>query len=107
MGSDSGSSDDSSPKQLELLTTIVPNVSRIGLPGKSRHRDLFLCPEQCARRRPEGWPFSRTDRGAQLAGNRGCLPSRARMIIIETFARGCQPTHRPTPALAGIRIDTS
>jgi putative ABC transport system substrate-binding protein len=28
-----GSSDDSSPKQLELLTTIVPNVSRIGLLG--------------------------------------------------------------------------
>jgi hypothetical protein len=30
-----------------------------------------------------------------------------RWIIIETFARGCQPTHRPTPAPAGIRIDTS
>ena len=28
-----GSSDDSSPKQLELPTTIVPNVSRIGLLG--------------------------------------------------------------------------
>jgi putative ABC transport system substrate-binding protein len=28
-----GSSDDSSPKQVELLTTIVPNVSRIGLLG--------------------------------------------------------------------------
>jgi ABC-type uncharacterized transport system substrate-binding protein len=28
-----GSSDDSSPKQLELLTTIVPNASRIGLLG--------------------------------------------------------------------------
>jgi putative ABC transport system substrate-binding protein len=28
-----GSSDDSSPKQLELLTTIVPNVSRVGLLG--------------------------------------------------------------------------
>jgi putative tryptophan/tyrosine transport system substrate-binding protein len=28
-----GSSDDSSPKQLELLRTIVPNVSRIGLLG--------------------------------------------------------------------------
>ena len=26
-----------------------------------------------------------------------------RMIIIETFARGCHPTHQPTP----IRIDTS
>jgi len=28
-----GSSDDSSPKQLELLTTIVPNISHIGLLG--------------------------------------------------------------------------
>jgi putative tryptophan/tyrosine transport system substrate-binding protein len=28
-----GSSDDSSPKQLELLTTVVPNISRIGLLG--------------------------------------------------------------------------
>ena len=28
-----GSSDDSSPKQLELLTTIVPNISRVGLLG--------------------------------------------------------------------------
>jgi hypothetical protein len=30
-----------------------------------------------------------------------------RMIIIETFARGCQPKHQPTPAPAAIRIDTS
>ena len=30
-----------------------------------------------------------------------------RMIIIETFQRGCQPKHRPTPAPAVIRIDTS
>ena len=30
-----------------------------------------------------------------------------RMIIIETFARGCQPKHRPTPAPPIIRIDTS
>jgi hypothetical protein len=30
-----------------------------------------------------------------------------RMIIIETFERGCQPKHRPTPAPAVIRIDTS
>jgi hypothetical protein len=30
-----------------------------------------------------------------------------RMIIIESFARGCQPKHRPTPASAEIRIDTS
>jgi hypothetical protein len=30
-----------------------------------------------------------------------------RMIIIETFARGCEPKHRPTPAPQQIRIDTS
>jgi Putative transposase len=30
-----------------------------------------------------------------------------RMLIIETFARGCEPKHRPTPAPAAIRIDTS
>ena len=30
-----------------------------------------------------------------------------RMIIIETFERGCEPKHRPTPAPAAIRIDTS
>jgi hypothetical protein len=28
------------------------------------------------------------------------------MIIIETFARGCTPKHRATPAPAAIRIDT-
>jgi hypothetical protein len=30
-----------------------------------------------------------------------------RMRIIETFERGCQPRHRPTPPLIAIRIDTS
>jgi hypothetical protein len=30
-----------------------------------------------------------------------------RMIIIETFAAGCHPRHRPTTPLAIIRIDTS
>ena len=30
-----------------------------------------------------------------------------RMIIIETSARDCEPTHRPTPASVTTRIDTS
>jgi hypothetical protein len=30
-----------------------------------------------------------------------------RMIIIETFARGCSPRYQPTAAVAAIRIDTS
>ena len=38
---------------------------------------------------------------------RPCPCCGGRMIIIETFARNCQPKHRPTPAPAAIRIDTS
>ena len=38
---------------------------------------------------------------------RPCPCCGGRMFIIETFARGCEPKHRPTPAPATIRIDTS
>ncbi len=38
---------------------------------------------------------------------RPCPCCGGRIIIIETFARGCEPKHRPTPAPAPIRIDTS
>ena len=38
---------------------------------------------------------------------RPCRCCGGRMIIIETFARGCQPKHRPAPTTAAIRIDTS
>jgi Putative transposase/Transposase zinc-binding domain len=38
---------------------------------------------------------------------RPCPCCGGRMIIIETFARGCEPSHRPTHASQEIRIDTS
>jgi len=38
---------------------------------------------------------------------RPCPCCGGRMIIIETFARGCQPKHRASPVPAAIRIDTS
>ena len=38
---------------------------------------------------------------------RPCPCCGGRMIVIETFARGCEPKHRPTSAPATIRIDTS
>ena len=38
---------------------------------------------------------------------RPCPCCGGRMIIIETFSRGCQPKHRPTPVPIAIRIDTS
>ena len=37
---------------------------------------------------------------------RPCPCCGGRMIVIETFARGCQPKHQPPPP-AAIRIDTS
>ena len=37
---------------------------------------------------------------------RPCPCCGGRMIVIETFARGCEPKHRPTPP-AAIRVDTS
>ena len=36
-----------------------------------------------------------------------CPRCGGRMILIEVFARGCEPRHRPTPAPTPIRIDTS
>jgi hypothetical protein len=38
---------------------------------------------------------------------RPCPCCGGRMMIIETFARGCHPQHRPTPTPVAIRIDTS
>jgi hypothetical protein len=38
---------------------------------------------------------------------RPCPCCGGRMFIIETFARGCEPKHRPTPVPAAIGIDTS
>jgi hypothetical protein len=43
----------------------------------------------------------------QQASKHPCPCCGSRMIIIETFARGSQPKHQPTPATAAIRIDTS
>ena len=38
---------------------------------------------------------------------RPCPCCGGRMFVIEIFARGCTPRHRPTPRLPPIRIDTS
>ena len=43
----------------------------------------------------------------QQTSKHPCPCCGSRMIIIETFARGSQPKHQPTPAPAAIRTDTS
>ena len=46
-----------------------------------------------------------TDQSPKLAHPCPCCGGR--MIIIETFARGCSPSYRPAPPTLVIRIDTS
>ena len=54
-------------------------------------------------------PAKAEESDAQSVLPRPCPCCGGRMIIIETFARGCEPKHRPTsaPAPQQIRIDTS
>ena len=41
------------------------------------------------------------------SGVHPCPCCGGRMLIIETFERGCKPRHRPSPLPGIIRIDTS
>ena len=65
----------------------------------ARARELLALP---ARSEPPQAPIA--DEPCMLP--RPCPCCGGRMFIIETFARGCEPNHRPT-APAAIRIDTS
>jgi Putative transposase/Transposase zinc-binding domain len=47
------------------------------------------------------------DAAEQPALSRPCPCCGSPMLIIERFARGCQPRHRPAPSVLVIRIDTS
>jgi Putative transposase/Transposase zinc-binding domain len=66
----------------------------------ARARELLALP---ARSEPPQAPIA--DEPCMLP--RPCPGCGGRMFIIETFARGCEPKHRSTPAPAAIRIDTS
>jgi hypothetical protein len=48
-----------------------------------------------------------TDASEPQTPKHPCPCCGGRMIIIETFQRGCSPQHRPTASVPAIRIDTS
>ena len=48
-----------------------------------------------------------SDTATADVSSRCCPCCGGRMVIIETFTRGCQPMHRPTTPELTIRIDTS
>jgi len=56
---------------------------------------------------PQPEPAKAEETDDQSVLPRPCPCCGGRMIIIETFARGCEPKHRPTPVPQQIRIDTS
>ena len=76
-----GSSDDSSPKQLELLTTVVPNVSRVGLLGN-----------------PDTETYSSVFKGAQDAARKVGL------LVVPIEARNPQEIENAFAALAKERV---
>jgi hypothetical protein len=69
----------------------------------ARARKLLAVPSRP--KEPETAEATTTDEPRALP--RPCPCCGGRLIIIETFARGCEPKHRPTPAPVTIRIDTS
>jgi hypothetical protein len=66
----------------------------------ARARALLSVPAPVSEPEPE-----RLDDDAPRVHSRACPCCGSAMIIIEAFARGCEPRWRPTPA--PIRIDTS
>ena len=69
----------------------------------ARARELLAAPSRP--KQPETSEAAAADEPRVLP--RPCPCCGGRMIIIESFARGCRPTHRPTPTSQEIRIDTS
>jgi hypothetical protein len=68
----------------------------------ARARELFAVPARPEQ--PDASEAAAIDEPRVLP--RPCPCCGGRMFIIESFARGCEPKHRPTPAPATIRIDT-
>jgi len=64
-------------------------------------RELLVVPP------PQPKPATAEETDDQSVLPRPCPCCGGRMIIIETFARGCEPKHRPAPVPQQIRIDTS
>jgi hypothetical protein len=79
---------------------LFANGNRVG--DIARARELLAMPLPVME--PDASPV---EPGELRVHPRPCPCCGSRMLIIETFARGCEPTHHPTPTPPQIRIDTS
>jgi hypothetical protein len=78
---------------------LFANGNRVG--NLARARELLAAPPRTIEE-PENNAPSQPDQSPTLP--KPCPCCGGRMLIIEVFAAGCEPKHRPTPV---IRIDTS
>ena len=67
----------------------------------ARARELLAVPE------PQGEPADADATDPNEPRSHPCPCCGGRMIIIETFARGCQPRYQPSTTTVPLRIDTS
>jgi len=95
---------------IHVLPKGLHRIRHYGLLAKSncaaniaRARELLAAPSPSK----EPKPSEATATGEPHVLPRPCPCCGGRMIIIESFARGCEPKHQPTPASHEIRIDTS
>ena len=95
-----------------FLSQVLPKgfhrIRYYGLLAKSscaenlaRARQLLAVPK------PQALPDDNGSSNEPSTTAHPCPCCGGRMIIIEAFAPGCQPHHRPSPTTLTIRIDTS
>ncbi len=91
------------PKGLHRIRHYGLFANGIRAASIARARELLAVPSRA--KQPEMSATAAADEPRVLP--RPCRCCGGRMIIIETFARGCQPKHQPASATAAIGIDTS
>ena len=89
---------------IHVLPTGFHRIRHYGLFASSKRVDnITRVPELLVVPEPQTEPADALD-GSEA---HPCPHCGGRMIIIETFARGSMPRHRPTRPMMAIRIDTS
>jgi hypothetical protein len=98
---------------LHVLPTGFHRIRHYGLYANGQRRDMIGRARQLLdAATPEAAATKRTDNNDE-AGETAPTPTQrcpccgGRMIVVETFAAGTAPRHRPSAQIAAIRIDTS
>jgi predicted Zn-ribbon and HTH transcriptional regulator len=88
---------------IHVLPRGFHRIRHYGLLAKTSGADnIALARKLLADPKPQNEPVDDSE-----PPSRSCPHCGGRMIVIETFERGCTPRHRPTGPMTAIRIDTS